>query len=50
MQWTNQPRCLWISLGNMSSRGLAETNQLRKNLEDQMDRLVQQLADLEEVK
>jgi len=34
----------------MSSRGLAETNQLRKNLEDQMDRLVQQLADLEEVK
>lgn len=34
----------------MSSRGQAETSQLRTNLEDQLDRLVAQLADLEECK
>ena len=34
----------------MTSRGQAETSQLRSNLEDQLDRLVAQLADLEECK
>jgi hypothetical protein len=34
----------------MASRGKTETNQLKSNLEDQLDRLVAQLADLEECK
>ncbi|XP_023724189.1 protein LZIC [Cryptotermes secundus] len=34
----------------MTSRGQAETEKLRQNLEGQLDRLVQQLADLEECK
>ena len=34
----------------MSSRGLSETQKLKQNLEDQLDRLVAQLADLEECK
>ncbi|KAG8185588.1 hypothetical protein JTE90_023288 [Oedothorax gibbosus] len=34
----------------MTSRGISETNKLRQNLEDQLDRLVAQLADLEECK
>jgi len=34
----------------MSSRGLSETNKLKSNLEEQLDRLVAQLADLEECK
>ncbi|XP_054164609.1 protein LZIC-like [Oppia nitens] len=34
----------------MASRGTTETNQLKNNLEDQLDRLVAQLADLEECK
>ncbi|KAI1309397.1 Protein LZIC [Halotydeus destructor] len=34
----------------MASRGKDETNQLRSNLEDQLDRLVAQLSDLEECK
>jgi hypothetical protein len=33
---------------NMTSRGQAETEKLRQNLEGQLDRLVQQLEDLEE--
>jgi hypothetical protein len=32
----------------MTSHGKAETDRLRKNLEEQLDRLVQQLEDLEE--
>ena len=32
------------------SRGLSETQKLKQNLEDQLDRLVAQLADLEECK
>ncbi|PSN41959.1 Protein LZIC [Blattella germanica] len=32
----------------MTSRGQVETKKLRQNLEEQLDRLVQQLADLEE--
>lgn len=43
---SNKFICLLI----MSRRGQAETNQLKTNLEDQLDRLVQQLADLEECK
>ena len=34
----------------MASRGKSETEKLKKNLEEQLDRLVAQLADLEEVK
>lgn len=34
----------------MASRGATETDQLKNNLEDQLDRLVAQLADLEECK
>lgn len=34
----------------MASRGQTETSQLRSNLEDQLDRLVAQLGDLEECK
>ncbi|GFR24951.1 protein LZIC [Trichonephila clavipes] len=34
----------------MSSRGISETNKLKHNLEEQLDRLVAQLADLEECK
>ena len=34
----------------MSSRGLSETQKLKQNLEDQLDRLVAQLEDLEEAK
>ena len=34
----------------MSSRGLGETQKLKQNLEDQLDRLVAQLEDLEEAK
>lgn len=34
----------------MGSRGQAETQKLRENLESQLERLIQQLADLEEVK
>ncbi|XP_039250001.2 protein LZIC-like [Styela clava] len=34
----------------MSSRGTTETNVLQQNLQDQLDRLVQQLVDLEESK
>ena len=32
----------------MASRGQQENTKLRHNLEEQLDRLVQQLADLEE--
>lgn len=32
------------------SRGLSETNKLKNNLEEQLDRLMAQLADLEECK
>lgn len=32
----------------MSSRGRSETQKLKQNLEDQLDRLVAQLSDLEE--
>lgn len=32
----------------MTSRGQAENEKLKQNLEGQLDRLVQQLADLEE--
>lgn len=34
----------------MSSHGKAETDRLRKNLEEQLERLVQQLEDLEDCK
>ena len=34
----------------MTSRGKAETQALIKNVEDQMNRLVQQLADLDQYK
>lgn len=34
----------------MSSRGQSETQRLKQNLEDQLDRLVAQLEDLEEAK
>ena len=34
----------------MSSRGRSETGKLQQNLEEQLDRLVAQLADLEECK
>ena len=34
----------------MTSRGSAETEKLKKNLNDQLERLVQQLQDLEECK
>ncbi|XP_075695413.1 protein LZIC isoform X1 [Rhinoderma darwinii] len=33
---------------NMASRGKSETSKLRQNLEEQLDRLMQQLQDLEE--
>ena len=33
-----------------STRGQEETEKLKSNLEEQLDRLVQQLADLEEAK
>ncbi|XP_071515676.1 protein LZIC-like isoform X2 [Panulirus ornatus] len=36
--------------GNMASRGKSETQKLRQQMEDQLDRLVVQLADLEECK
>lgn len=32
----------------MASRGKSETGKLKQNMEEQMDRLVQQLQDLEE--
>ena len=32
----------------MTSRGNVETEALKKNVEEQLDRLMQQLADLEE--
>ena len=34
----------------MTSRGKSETQKLKQNLEEQLDRLVAQLADLEECK
>ena len=34
----------------MSSRGESETSSLKKNIEDQLNRLLTQLADLEEMK
>lgn len=34
----------------MSSRGRSETEKLKQNLEEQLDRLMAQLADLEECK
>lgn len=34
----------------MSSRGRSETEKLKQNMEEQLDRLVAQLADLEECK
>ncbi|BFZ22847.1 hypothetical protein BsWGS_25886 [Bradybaena similaris] len=34
----------------MASRGMQETSRLRQNLEEQLDRLMQQLTDLEECK
>ena len=34
----------------MTSRGQSETQKLKQNLEDQLDRLVAQLEDLEEAK
>ena len=34
----------------MASRGDKETNKLKQNLEEQLDRLVQQLKDLDELK
>lgn len=33
-----------------STRGQEETEKLKSNLEEQLDRLIQQLADLEEAK
>lgn len=40
---------LWTFRSSNMSRGAAETTQLRTNLEDQLGRLVDQLADLEKV-
>ena len=37
-------------LGIMTSRGQSETQKLKQNLGEQLDRLVAQLADLEECK
>ncbi len=34
----------------MASRGEAETSKLKKNIEEQLDRLMQQLKDLEDAK
>jgi hypothetical protein len=34
----------------MASRGAAETNKLQHNVEEQLDRLMQQLSDLEQCK
>lgn len=34
----------------MSSKGQVETAKLKQNLEEQLDRLIQQLTDLEESK
>ena len=34
----------------MASRGAQETDKLKHNLEEQLDRLMQQLTDLEECK
>ena len=34
----------------MASRGEAETSKLKKNIEEQLDRLMQQLKDLEDSK
>lgn len=39
-----------IAAATMSSRGRSETEKLKQNLEEQLDRLVAQLADLEECK
>ena len=41
---------LFLKAVIMTSRGSAETEQLKQNLNDQMERLVQQLQDLEECK
>lgn len=35
---------------NMTSKGQVETEKLKQNLEEQLERLVQQLSDLEESK
>lgn len=35
---------------NMANRGQAETEKLRSNVEDQLNRLLSQLEDLEELK
>ena len=35
---------------NMASRGREENSKLKQNLEDQLERLMQQLTDLEELK
>ena len=36
--------------GKMASRGRSETDKLKHNLQDQLDRLMAQLQDLEEAK
>ncbi|XP_029196650.2 protein LZIC-like isoform X1 [Acropora millepora] len=40
----------WFCMWSMTSRGKSETQKLKQNLEEQLDRLVAQLADLEECK
>ena len=49
------PTIFWLRISwkhrrpqKMASRGKSETEKLKKNLEEQLERLVQQLADLEE--
>lgn len=55
----NKPMCSWRIKHSIcylafflseSTRGQEETEKLKSNLEEQLDRLVQQLADLEEAK
>ena len=41
---------LKIYFRNMTSRGQSETQKLKQNLGEQLDRLVAQLSDLEECK
>ena len=47
---TGQEAIVSLSRLTMTSRGQQETSKLRQNMEDQLDRLMQQLADLEECK
>ena len=39
-----------VKLTAMASRGASETSKLKQNIEEQLDRLMQQLSDLEEFK